>query len=135
MTAEKSWKPRFLAAKGRAGHKFPTYEVTSKKQVRCCALSYDFKQIVISRLKSFSQLIICFLPIGGQARYTVCTLTPRKLAASGTVQGCSSLSVGVRVSISTRVFLFMVFLCCRPRTCCHRSGLEAFCAVTRPEPS
>jgi hypothetical protein len=30
-------------------------------------LSYNFKEIFVSRLKSFSQLLICFLPIGGLA--------------------------------------------------------------------
>jgi hypothetical protein len=34
------------------------------------ALSYDFKKIVISCLKSFSQLLVCFLPIGGQIGFS-----------------------------------------------------------------
>src|SRR6266481_101738 len=75
---------------------------------------------------------ICFR---STQRYTVCGLTPRKLAASGTVQGCSLPSLGVWIFISTKVFFFMVFLCHRPRALCYRFVPERFFAVTLPEPS
>jgi hypothetical protein len=57
---------RFLSAHGRLGIVLQE-EIRPLPVSQDLALSYDFKEIVVSRLKSFSQLLVCFLPIGGQA--------------------------------------------------------------------
>jgi hypothetical protein len=57
---------RFLSAHWRLGIVLQV-EIRPLPENQGLALSYDFKDILISRLKSFSQSFICFLPISGLA--------------------------------------------------------------------
>jgi hypothetical protein len=56
----------FLSAHGRLGMVLQE-NIRPLPVSQGLALSHDFKEIVVSRLKSFSQLLACFLPIGGEA--------------------------------------------------------------------
>src|SRR5260370_24132777 len=56
----------FLSADGRFGIVLQE-EIRPLPESQGFALSNDFKEIVISRLKSFSESPICFLPISGLA--------------------------------------------------------------------
>jgi len=56
----------FLSAHGRLGIVLQE-EIRPLPESQGFALSHDFKEIVISRLKSFSESPVCFLPISGLA--------------------------------------------------------------------
>src|SRR5216683_7502158 len=56
----------FLSAHGRLGIVLQE-EIRPLSESQGLAFPYDFKKILIPRLKSFSEFLICFLPIGGLA--------------------------------------------------------------------
>jgi hypothetical protein len=56
----------FRSAHGRLGIVLQE-EIRPLHESQGLALSYNLKEIFVSRLKSFSESLICFLPIGGQA--------------------------------------------------------------------